>query len=162
MAKHTHTHGSQAYLHGKPVCIGDRVYDCNDGWGCVESVSCGCLWVKVGKRTRRKYNSQGFTGRRSRPTLFFQPPPAICLSKDPAIAQKQRELLEQTVALLNEICPHDKVSLHPCESAPVCGGCGECDQCGGGPVVPACGGCGGCDMCCPTEDPCPTDEEETC
>lgn len=157
----TYSHPAQACLHGKPVCIGDRVFDCNDGWGCVESISCNCIWVKVGKRTRRKYNYQGYTGRRSRPTLFFQPPPAICLSKDPTIAQKQRELLEQTVALLNCICPQDPVSMHPCEyGAPMCGGCGSCDQCGGAQTMPGCGGCGSCNDCVPETDPCPTDEED--
>lgn len=124
---------AQAYLHGKPVCIGDRVYDCTDGWGCVESISCNCIWVKVGKRTRRKYNYQGYTGRRTRPTLYFHPPPAICLSKDPVVAQHQRELLEQTIALLNKICPEDKVLMHPCEyGAPTCNSCGQpSTTCGG-------------------------------
>lgn len=115
-----------ANLHGQPVSIGDRVYDEQDGWGCVESVTCSCLWVKVGKRSMRKYTFDGWTGRRKKPTLFFHPQPRLILSKDPCKALEQRKLLEEYIDLLNRMCPDDPVTM-------VC----ECAQCSENP----CGCC---------------------
>lgn len=116
-------------LHGYPVDPGDTVYDTEDGYGCVESVLSNCIWVRIGRRTKRRYTKDGFTGKRCRATLFWHPPPAVVFAKESCVATEQRKFLENAIQMLNSMskCGCNEVNLldeecencgciHPCET----------------------------------------------
>ena len=118
-------------LHGEPAYSGDRVYDIIDGWGTVESVTLSCLFVNVGKRTKRRYTRDGFTGSRSSYTLEWHRPPRVRLSKNSAAAEQQRKFLESSVKLLSEMsCSCGEIEVVEEESCPCPSGC-CCNECNG-------------------------------
>ena len=101
-------------LHGFPVYPGDTVYEADCGYVTVESVTCDCIWVKLPKRTKRRYTKDGFAPRAKRPTLFWHPPPRIIFSKDSCVAQRQSKFLVKMIDMLNEMdaCGDNQVTMN--------------------------------------------------
>lgn len=112
---------STCNLHGCPAYPDDCVFDSIDGAGIIKAVESNCLYVKVGRCTR-KYTCDGFTGKRHSATLFWHQPPKIIFAKDDCTVKLQRKVIEDQLKMLQELaqmaqCCEPK---NPCPTQPCC------------------------------------------